>query len=158
LLTTGRNADAPTNFSPAFKISYSKNNTLGRCLWTCRGISFHFLQFGCALGNLFAKHQQYEPKYLYYHFVLSFMSCYYHFMLSFILCYTFLSSFDFIIIIGVIVYFLFEPINKDLWYFYLNIVTKLSKIWVAFLEIRIWDLRSGIRKIGVYDKTPAAFF
>jgi hypothetical protein len=96
--------------------------------------------------TFFAKHQQYEPKYLYYHFVLSFMSCYYNLMLSFILCYTFLLSFDFIIIIGVIVFFLFEPINKDLWYFYPNIDTKLSKIWVAFLGIRIWDLRSGFRK------------
>ncbi len=70
----------------------------------------------------------------------------------------FLLSFDFIIIIGVIVYFLFEPINEDLWYFYPNIVTKLSKIWVAFLGIRLWDLRSRIRKTWGLWLNPSRLF
>jgi hypothetical protein len=48
-----------TNFSPAFwhlhmtfSISYSKNNTISSCLWTCRAYHFHYLQFGRALGIL----------------------------------------------------------------------------------------------------------
>ncbi len=92
-------------------------------VWTCTGYPFR-------------QHQQYEPIYLYYHFVLSFMSCYYHFMLSFFWYHLILSF-------GIIVYFLFEPINKDWWYFYPNIVTKLSKIWV--LGPGDQDLGSEIR-------------
>jgi hypothetical protein len=54
---------------------------------------------------------------------------------------------------GVIIFFLFEPINKDFWYVYQNIVT-------MGLGPGEEDLGSEIRdpeKPWVYDKTPAAF-
>ncbi len=132
LLTTGRNADAVLTFLRHLLMIFQYHiaritpsaavyGRAGVSLSTTCSLDVHWVPFSPCSMNI----------YIYIIILCD------HFMLSFIRCYHF--CYHLILSFGVIIYFLFEPINKDFWYVYPNIVTKLSKYGLGS-----WGRGSGI--------------